>query len=89
MSDEIQYVEVETIKRVLKSSVGIGSKSHTLSELRKACAMFFDVEEIVENQSKLLAKSSTPKPDTTPKPKPNETPKPKPTSTPKPKLVAA
>ncbi len=53
--------------------IGIEGNGNASSELRKGCDIFFDLEEIVKNQTKLSTKSSTvskPKIVTKAKPKP-------------------
>ncbi len=70
----------EQIRQTGAKVIGIGSKSQTSSELRKLCNMFFDVEEIVENQSKTSTKpkaKATPAPKTPPTPKVKAAPAPK------------
>ncbi len=62
--------------------IGIGSKDHTSSELRKTCTLFFDVEEIIENQNKASAQSKP-----APKPKSVRVIKAKPATTTKTKSV--
>lgn len=63
-SDGDYTVLCEQIRQKGAKVIGIGSKSHTSSTLRKACNEFYYVEEIVENQSK-----PPPKPAAVPKPK--------------------
>lgn len=54
----------EEIRRKGAKVIGIGSTSNTSSALRKMCTLFFEVEEIVHNQTKGVKKAS-------PAPKPN------------------